>query len=259
MTADLKPERTNFLTGLGIKGDAAAAIVIILVGAFLLLRTTGVLPPWFAISFWALLCVVGGLFQLLAAKNPSGYLWGAGLIVVGAIFELNALHITHLGFRNLWPLFIILLGGIMLWQALTGNKGGAVWRVLESHDSGEEEAETVSGPGTLNLNYIFSGTDQRVRTRNFKGGSVSAVFGGFKLDFTRAEMEGERAVLEANVVFGGGEIIVPESWVVVIEASSVFGGFDDKTRHFQPDASQPVKTLVIKGAAVFGAVVVKTD
>jgi hypothetical protein len=46
---------------------------------------------------------------------------------------------------------------------------------------------------------------------------------------------------------------------VVTEGSGVFGGFDDKTRHFQPDPTQPVKTLVVKGAAVFGAVVVKND
>ncbi|MBZ5523376.1 MAG: cell wall-active antibiotics response protein [Acidobacteriia bacterium] len=260
MTSDPKTGRPNVLIGLGIKGDAAAAVVIILVGAFLLLRTTGIFPPWFVISFWALIFVIGGLIQLLSSSSPNNRVWGVGLILVGVIFELNALHITHLGFRNLWPVFIILLGCIMLWQALTGNKGGAVWRILESN-AREDAAEQVAtaAPGSLNLNYIFSGTDRKVRTKNFNGGNISAIFGGFKIDLTRAEMEGDKAVLEANVIFGGGEIIAPESWVVSMEGSSVFGGFDDKTRHFQPDPSQPTKTLVIKGSAVFGAVVVKSD
>jgi predicted membrane protein len=258
MTSDPKPGKQNFLIGLGIKGDAAAAIVIILVGAFLLLKTTGILPPWFVISFWGLVFLLGGLAQILVSTGYNSRVWGVGLILVGVIIELNALHITHLGFRNLWPVFIILLGCLMLWQALTGRKDLGIWRILESNEeSGEDPA--AANPGSLNLNYVFSGTDRRIRSKNFNGGTISAVFGGFKLDLTRAEIEGDRAVLEANVVFGGGEIIVPESWVVVTEGSGVFGGFDDKTRHFQPDPTQPVKTLVVKGAAVFGAVVVKND
>ena len=232
--------------------------MIILAGAFLLLKTTGILPPWFVISFWGLVFILGGIAQLLVSTGANARVWGIGLMLVGVIIELNALHITHLGFRNLWPLFIILLGCLMLWQALTGNKSLGVWRILESNeDSGEDPA--ASTPGSLNLNYVFSGTDRKIRSKNFKGGTISAVFGGLKLDLTRAEIEGDRAVLEANMVFSGAEIIVPESWVVVMEGSGIFGGFDDKTRHFQPDPTQPVKTLVVKGAAVFGAVVVKND
>jgi predicted membrane protein len=258
MTSEPKSGRQNILIGLSIKGDAAAAVVIILVGAFLLLKTTGILPHWFVISFWGLAFLLGGVAQMIVSTGRGTRIWGIGLMLMGVIFELNALNITHLGFKNLWPVFIILLGCLMLWQALTGNKNGAVWRVLESqHDSGQESASTP--PGALNLNYVFSGTDRRIRTQDFKGGNISAIFGGFKIDLTRAEIASERAVLETNVVFGGGEIIVPESWVVVMEGSGIFGGFDDKTRHFQPDPSKPTPTLVVKGAAVFGAVVVKND
>jgi hypothetical protein len=44
----------------------------------------------------------------------------------------------------------------------------------------------------------------------------------------------------------------------VVEGGGVFGAFEDKSRHFQPDASQPAKTLIVRGAAIFGGVVVKT-
>jgi predicted membrane protein len=84
-----------------------------------------------------------------------------------------------------------------------------------------------------------------------------AVFGGYKVDLRHADLDGAQAVIEASAVFGGGEIRVPENWLVVLEAAGVFGGYEDKTRHIQTDAAQPVKTLVVRGAAVFGGIEVK--
>ena len=83
------------------------------------------------------------------------------------------------------------------------------------------------------------------------------MFGGYKVDFRHAEIHGDRAVLEANAFFGGGEIIVPEHWYVSMHGAGIFGGYTDKTRHFQPDPSKPTKTLIVKGLAMFGGVEVK--
>lgn len=237
----------------GIKADIMAAIVVMMVGAFFLLKTTGLLPSGFVISFWGLVLMCAGVVQLFAANNRMKA-WGLIMLVAGLVLELNALGITNVHMRNIWPVFLIAAGGVMLWQAVSGDSRG--WRFLESSEPSSKE---VTEKGSLELNYVFSGTDRKVRARNFKGGEINAVFGGFKLDFTRAEMETDKAVLEANVVFGGGEIIVPESWLVVMETSGVFGSFEDKSRHYQPDAAQPLKTIIIRGSAVFGSVVVKND
>jgi hypothetical protein len=77
------------------------------------------------------------------------------------------------------------------------------------------------------------------------------------VDLVRADIEGEQAVLEANAVFGGGEIRVPENWLVVLQGVGVFGAYEDKTRHIQTDVSKPTKTLVVRGVAVFGGIEVK--
>jgi len=238
---------------MGIKADIMAAIVVMMVGAFFLLKTTGILPPGFVISFWALVLVCVGVVQLFTARDRLKG-WGLFMLVAGLVLELNAMGVTNIHLRNIWPVFVIGAGGLMLWQAMSG--GPRAWKVLES--SGPSSKESAE-PGSLDLNYVFSGTDRKIRTRNFKGGEINAVFGGFKLDLTRAEMEGDKAVLESNVVFGGGEIIVPESWLVVMETNGVFGSFEDKSRHYQPDAAQPLKTIVVRGSAVFGSVVVKND
>jgi predicted membrane protein len=96
-----------------------------------------------------------------------------------------------------------------------------------------------------------------MNTKNFKGGKLFAIFGGYKVDFTHADMEGNQAVVEANAIFGGGEIRVPESWQVVVKGAGIFGAYEDKTRHFQPDPSKPTKTLVVKGVAMFGGIEIK--
>ena len=94
-------------------------------------------------------------------------------------------------------------------------------------------------------------------SKNFKGGSLFAVFGGYKIDLTHAEMEGDRAVINASAVFGGGQIRVPENWQVSAQGAGIFGAYEDKTRHFQPDPTKPSKTLVIKGVAMFGGIEIR--
>jgi hypothetical protein len=58
-------------------------------------------------------------------------------------------------------------------------------------------------------------------------------------------------------VMGGGEIVVPETWLVEMHGSAVLGGYDNKTRYFQPDATKPVKRLIIRGNAILGGIEVK--
>jgi predicted membrane protein len=227
------------------RGPLVTAIVIIAVGVVLLLDQLG----YMSVDFWPLVFVAGGLVLLLSADCWSRRAWGAVLIVAGVIVGLNERGITNIHFWQLWPLYIIVAGVGLLWNAVTGRK----FPVSSSSSYGK----APSSP-RFNSVYVFSGTDRKITAKDFEGGKISAIFGGFKIDLSRADIAGDVAVIEVNAVFGGGEIIVPEQWVVVVEGGGVFGAFEDKTRHFQPDASQPTKTLVVKGSAIFGGIVVKT-
>lgn len=101
---------------------------------------------------------------------------------------------------------------------------------------------------------VFSHVERHITATNFKSGSLSAIFGGFEIDLTHAEIEGDEAVIYAEAFFGGGEIRIPETWQVVIEASALFGAFMDETRQRAPEAGAPAKRLIIRGTAVFGGV-----
>ena len=115
----------------------------------------------------------------------------------------------------------------------------------------------ADGGGPLSSVAIFGGIERRLEGVIGDGGNLLAFFGGFKIDLSRAEIEGERTVIDATAIFGGGEIIIPEWWKVSVEGLGVFGGYVDKTRHV-PRADRPVKTVVVRGAAVFGGIEVKS-
>src|SRR5262249_58445832 len=107
--------------------------------------------------------------------------------------------------------------------------------------------------GALNEIAVFSGIEKRITGKNFSGGKMVAIFGGIEIDLWQAEMEGDEAVLQIDAIFGGVEIRVPDTWLVSSHGQGVFGGYNDSTR-LRPaaDPNQPRKTLVLRGAAIFG-------
>jgi hypothetical protein len=114
--------------------------------------------------------------------------------------------------------------------------------------SGEDDVKVLS---------VFGGSEQHINSQHFRGGQLIAVFGGYQLDLTQAEIEGEQAVLDATSVFGGGEIHIPRHWNVSMKGVGIFGGYGDESGKYAKDISKPPKTLVVKGVAMFGGVTVK--
>ncbi len=238
--SDLNTKGEESMNGPGNarKGAVVMALVIIGIGVVLLLNQLGMLPPRFLFTFWPMILVVVGLAQMLGRQGRER-VSGAGLLLAGVLVQLSKLGILRL--QDLWPLFIIFAGAALLWNTLRGKHVAFT------------PGSAASTASEFNSVYIFSGTDRKVDSKNFRGGKITAVFGGFKIDLTRSDLGGNEVVMEVNAVFGGGEIIVPETWAVVVDGAGVFGAFEDETRR----ASEPTRTLHIKGAAVFGGVVIR--
>jgi len=218
------------------RGPVIGGVVFIVIGTVLLLEKLGYLPHGFALHFWPMIFIVIGVVKIAYA---GGRATGAALVALGGFLQLREMGIIHMDFWQAWPVFLIIAGAAMLWQALGMEK------------------PTASANAEFDAVYIFGGTERNVNAKNFKGGRLFAMFGGYKIDFRHAEIEGDQAVLDASAMFGGGEIIVPDHWLVSMQGAGVFGGYEDKTRHFQPDPSKPTKTLVVKGMAMFGGIEVK--
>jgi len=124
---------------------------------------------------------------------------------------------------------------------------------------------TDSSQPLLDDVYIFWGGRRRILSKNFMGGDIVAIFGGFEIDLTQAEFPSDQIEIEMVAIFGGGELRVPPNWEVIVESVGIFGGTSDQTWHPQsvpPGAagtapSAPIKRLIIKGVAIFGGLTIK--
>lgn len=237
-------------------------LVVLLLGVILLLDRLGVVYARDIFRFWPVLLVAAGTVVVVEAGSLTVRTIGGTLLAMGLILQANNLGYLQIRGDVFWPLALIGVGVVMLGRALEERKEPpAPRRSVDSRDfssrfwSGAERfvrnLESASGEHAA----VFSHIERRVTDQNLEKMKVVAVFGGFQLDLRPAGIKGDQALIHADAVFGGIEIVVPEDWEVVPQGAGVFGGFADQTR--PPDA--PAKRLIVTGAAVFGGIVITND
>lgn len=231
--------------GGGFGGGMAWGAVLVLFGTVLLLDHMGVLDARQLWKFWPALLIVAGIVNFFQGGRRA---WGAVLLTLGVLFQLDTLGVAHFHWADLWPLAMIFAGLFIIWGSLEARK--ALGKLGE--DGGDPRS-------TLNEHVLFGGIERRVNSKQFRGGQLHAVFGGIEVDLRDAEMDGDEATLVANSIFGGIEIRVPETWYVASHGQGIFGGFTDATKYRGvEDSTNPHrKTLIVKGASVFGGVEIR--
>ena len=227
----------------GSQGGILTGLLIVAVGLFLLLTQMGFINFHAAWRLWPAALVLFGVAKMLDANSVAQRVWGVTLMVIGGLLFAHYFAHFRFGMDELWPLFVIGGGLSLLFQTYWPGRSG-------------QQYDSLEPGGSLNSVNVFGGTDRKVRDRNFRGGNMFACFGGFQLDLTQAEIDGDSAVIEATAIFGGGEIRVPQTWNVIVEGTGIFGGYEDSTQHTAVQG-QGTKTLVVRGAAIFGGVEVK--
>jgi len=223
-----------------------AGAVIVAVGLVLLLDNMGVMHADNLWRYWPVILIAVGVGRILECQRPAALVWGGMLCTVGTLFLLDNLRIISFSFNMIWPLAVIGFGISMLMRSAD--------RVRMTGDS--------AGPGfatdpTLSLWAIFGGGRRRVTSESFQGGEVFAIFGGFHIDLRGAQIPSGRAVVEINAIFGGVELIVPESWRVGVRGTGIFGAFEDKTIPPRPDVGVTPPELIVTGSAIFGGATVR--
>jgi predicted membrane protein len=215
---------------------------ICLFGVVILLDHLGYVSADRLWRFWPMILVVSGIASFV---QPGRRVWGGALIVAGALFQLDALGLIRFRWVDLWPIAVIAAGAMMIWGSIESRRVRA--------------ATPGDTRNTMNVAAIFGGIERRITAHDFRGGTISAVFGGAELDFHDADMEGDEAVLEVNAVFGGAEIRVPENWRVEVRGQTLFGGYSDSTHGPAPGNPNALKTktLILTGSTLFGGVEVK--
>ena len=163
---------------------------------------------------------------------------------------------------ELWPVVLIVLGGAVALQASRGGEtsarggscaGGLIWLVvlgfvLTHAFDRRAAAGEVTGPGELSVFAVMTGDRPPGHVGDFRGGKVTTVMGGARIDLTNATMApGEVAVVDVFNVFAGTEIRVPADWQVDVDATVVAAGVNDQRRRTSDDSGSDDPDAAVAG------------
>jgi hypothetical protein len=233
--------------------------LIVAAGVVLLLDQQGFINADRVFSyFWPVVMIAAGTTMLIDCRGRGGRgIWGICLLAIGALLVLENLGFAHVRFDTIWPLILIGVGVLMIWQAA----GPRIRSDGTTRSQWPEIFNRWSRVGSPDADFngvaILGGFKRRITSKKFKGGSVLSVMGGFQIDLRQADMEGDSATIEAMSFMGGGEIKVPDGWLVSMEGISLFGAFVDETEQQTPGVDGTQKRLIMKGVSLMGGIVVK--
>jgi len=221
-------------------------IVAIVVGAILMLNVFNLIPMRLidVLWSWQMILIVVGLVSLL--NNESKFL-GIILISLGAFFLIDDYWYFPVELRRaFWPAVLIIFGGYLV---ISPPK---YFKPKNKRKGAEDERDFIDEVS------VFGGGEKIVTSNQFKGGRITSVFGGSKINLMNSDLAVGNNILDTFCVFGGTTIVVPAGWNVRVEVVSVFGGFSDKRERMPNLVFDQEKVLVVKGVAIFGGGEVKS-
>ena len=226
-------------------------------------------------------------------KNNKNILWGIVLVIIGVIVGLNALNITNIDifFNGWWTLFIIIpsLIGLLNEKDKTGNIIGLIigivlllgvqniinfdliWKLIlpmiiiifglslifgnTFNNKINKEIKKINNKKGKNEEYCSTFSQQKIDfdDEEFKGASLTAVFGGITLDLRKAQIN-EDVVIDTTSVFGGIDIYVPDYIKIKVKSTSIFGGVDNKKIK---NDNEKEHIIYINASCIFGGVDIK--
>lgn len=204
---------------------------LVIAGALFLLDLAGSVDAVELIgAWWPVLLVVAGITQL--TLNPGH--WFPALFLVGLGGVLLARTTGLVDYDVAWPLFgsaLLVLVGIAIVAGWTRGRPDPL------PSTGER----------LTVVAILSGQQTANRSSRFAGGSVTAIFGGAEVDLTGATLV-PGSVVDAIVLFGRADIVIPHGWRAEMRGLPLFGGWDNATESITDGP-----TLLVNATVIFGA------
>jgi hypothetical protein len=108
----------------------------------------------------------------------------------------------------------------------------------------------------VKLAAIFEPINFRSTATAFRGGTLDLWYGGGIIDLRDAFLDPGGARLEVRAVFGGAQIVVPESWRVTTNVVGLGGSGDARGKVERP-VTAPL--LVIDGVAIMGGLGITSE
>ena len=213
-------------------------LVVILIGAWLLLDRLDILylgSPWRWIPSFFILFALWSIFT-----RRAGHILGPLIVIAVAGFIQLAIVVRD--FRDIWhdwwPALLILVGFGIIYGSFRRREG------------------PEGSASDLRIFAAFAGHEVQNSSSNFRGGQLTALFGGFEVDLKGARVAEPPAVIDVTCAFGGGDIRIPEEWNIENRTVAIFGATED-SRPGQKEQSATVD-LVISGVVLFGGIEFKS-
>jgi predicted membrane protein len=229
----------------------AYGIVVTIAGVILTLASFGLADPTLVFRVWPLIFIIAGAVKVVRShdgRSTGGWI----LIVIGMWLLLRTTGQTELSFWDLlWPMVLIGVG-VKLWMEATRQQRGVP----------RAARHQPLGTSASHLTAILAGSTRVVQEPAFPGASMTTVLGNCTLDLRHSgPPAGGEATIEVFALLGAHDIIVPEGWTVVSEATSVGASVDDQRSSFagrtmvDGDARPRV---VIRGMLILSGMTIKT-
>lgn len=230
-----------------------AGILLIFAGALLLLDTSNLLPfnlKYYLISWKTLLIFIG----LITLSNRENRTTGWILVGIGLLFWMPELLNYRVRLSTIfWPAILIGIGILIITRKSGNQPEGTTPR---HHAFKGSNSDHINPDEYIDEMAVFGGGNTQITSKNFRGGKITAIFGGSDINLMKAEPSKEACVIDTFMLFGGSNLIIPDDWQVKSEVVSIFGGFSDK--RMMPVAHNPEKQLLIKGMVLFGGLEIKS-
>lgn len=240
-------------------------IILVAIGGLYLLKSFHPYLDVEIFSFPFILIIIG----IVVMFNSRNKLLGAVLFIAGLLIYFSDKI-------DVGPLLIILLGIYFIFKHRNGRS-----RVFgnpfpqpdantdEKKDFRDDIADFVKSEkrhyydSSLKKDYIddisiFGGGHKVIHSDSFKGGNITAIFGGSEIDLTQCKLAPGENIIDVVMIFGGSTIIVPNNWDVILNVTPLFGGFSNKKNRYVSSGTEPAGTLHIKGVVLFGGGEVKS-
>ena len=220
-----------------IAPQLVVGLLIVVIGVLFTLENLGVVDAHVYLPYWPIALIAVGLLKLWQGSGGA-ILGGFIFVFAGVWLLLQATGIVTVSLWNLWPMLLVFAGASMVWRGMYGRR---------------DDRATAEAHSTVSATAVFAGVTRGSTSKTFRGGDLTAIFGGCQIDLRQAAIEGG-AVIDVFAMWGGIEIKVPENWSVSGRVTPILGGYEDKTR---PPRGATKGRLVVRGFAIMGGIEIK--
>ncbi|TMQ67884.1 MAG: hypothetical protein E6K80_14810 [Candidatus Eisenbacteria bacterium] len=219
-----------------LTGRMTLGLIVIALGTMWTLDNLGLIESEPILRWWPTLLIAFGVAKLFGIGTYRHLAAGAVFTLLGVWLLAGGLGIRGLDLSLMWPLILVVVGVLLVFRS--------------------RRAPQVAGPGEdqssrVNTFSFWSGCTRKISSQSFRGGEVTAVMGGAKLDLRQARPVPEGAVIDVFIWWGGIELLIPEDMKVVLEGNVLMGGIEDRSKAPPADSA---KTLILRGVVLMGGI-----